>query len=286
MIQRNNIILPPLQPPKIPHQDRGNRPQENTIRAHKIQKARRARQNLPGYQCPRHHRTNQLAPPDIHISGEQRAEIIGRAQAVRRDIDPQRREHESRAREEFARAVRPLADQIGRVPVQLAAVVGLSRGGAGDADEGDEGEYYGEEGHVEPLPLHAGFAVAREVGHVHREGGVVADYRREAGEPGVGVGGAGDGGGGGGGEEGAACAAGGAEGPDEHGDEGDGDEDRFGHEEVAQVVGVHVKEGDLEEPDCVGRGGGISVAIPTALVWSERRLRKTHTRKRTPSAHS
>lgn len=39
--------------------------------------------------------------------------------------------------------------------------------GAGDADEGDEGEDEGEHGHVEPLPFHAHFAVAGEVGHVY-----------------------------------------------------------------------------------------------------------------------
>lgn len=144
MIQRNNIILPSLQPPKIPHQDRGDGTQENTIRAHEIQETRRARQNLPGHQRPRHQRTDQLAPPNIHITREQRAEIIRRAEAIGRDIDAQRREHEGRAREELARAVRPLADQVSGVPVQLAAVVGLPRGGAGDADEGDEGEEDGE----------------------------------------------------------------------------------------------------------------------------------------------
>ena len=157
--------------------------------------------------------------------------------------------------------------------------MGLSRGGAGDADEGDEGEDDGEEGHVEPLPLDAGFAVAREVGHVDGEGGVVADHSGETGEPGVGIGGAGDGSGGGGGEEGPACAVGGAEGPDEHGDEGDGDEDGFGHEEVAQVVGVHVEEGDLEEPDCFGSGVWISVVIITALVSSNGEIQE-HSHKK------
>ena len=52
----------------------------------------------------------------------------------------------------------------------------LAGGGAGDADEGDEGEGEGEEGHVEPLPVDAGFTVAGEVGHVDGEGGVVAYY--------------------------------------------------------------------------------------------------------------
>lgn len=50
-------------------------------------------------------------------------------------------------------------------------------------------------------------------------------------------------------EERTAGTPGAAECPDEHGDEADGDEDGFSDEEVAEVVGVHVEEGDLGEPD-------------------------------------
>ncbi len=53
--------------------------------------------------------------------------------------------------------------------------MGLAGRGAGDADEGDEGEDDGQHGDVEPLPFDAGFAVAGEVGHVDGEGAEVAD---------------------------------------------------------------------------------------------------------------
>ena len=165
MIQGHNIVLAALQPPKIPDQDRGDGAEEDAVGAHEVQETRRARQDLPRHHGPRDQRTQQLAPPDIHIAGKERAKIVGRAQAVGGDIHAQRGEHEGGTGEELAGSVRPAGDQVGRVPVQLA-VVGLPRGGAGDADEGDEGEDDGEEGHVEPLPFHAGFAVAREVGHV------------------------------------------------------------------------------------------------------------------------
>ena len=175
MIQRDNIVLHTMHPPEIPHQDRGNRSQKNTIRRHEIQEPARGRQNPPRHHHPRDERANELPAADIHVRGEQSGEIVGGGEAVGGDVDAEGGEGEGEGGEEAGGAVGPVGDEGGGVPVQ-GAVVGGAGGGAGDADEGDGGEGEGEEGDVEVLPLDAGLAVAGEVGHVDGEGGVVAYY--------------------------------------------------------------------------------------------------------------
>ena len=75
---------------------------------------------------------------------------------------------------------------------------------------------------------------------LHAECGVIPYYRGERREPGVGIGAAGNGGFGSGGKEGAACSSSRPECPNQHGNESDWNEYRFGHEEEAKFVGVHV----------------------------------------------
>ena len=58
--------------------------------------------------------------------------------------------------------------------MQVSTVESCPRGGGSDANEGDEREDYGEEGHIEDLPFHAYARVAGEIGLVDGEGGIVA----------------------------------------------------------------------------------------------------------------
>lgn len=167
MIQSDDIILHPMNPPEVPNQHRGDRSQKHAVRRHEIEKAPRRRQDAPGHQDPREQGAEQLPAADVDVGREERGEVVGRGQAIGRDVDAERGE-------EATGAVRPVGDEGGRVPVQ-GAVVGVARGGAGDADEGDEREDEGQQWDVEPLPVDAGFAVAGEVGHVDAEGAVIAD---------------------------------------------------------------------------------------------------------------
>ncbi len=48
-------------------------------------------------------------------------------------------------------------------------------GGSCDAAERNEREYYGEHRDIEPLPFDVCPTVPREVGHIDREGRIVAD---------------------------------------------------------------------------------------------------------------
>jgi len=54
-------------------------------------------------------------------------------------------------------------DERHGIPVQLA-VLDSAGGGGGHADEGDEGEDEGKEGHVDELPLYGDAGVAGEIG--------------------------------------------------------------------------------------------------------------------------
>ena len=70
MIQSNNVVLHLVNPPEIPHQDRGDRAQKDAVSRHEVQKAARSRQDLPGDHDPRNQGANQLAAPDVDIRRE------------------------------------------------------------------------------------------------------------------------------------------------------------------------------------------------------------------------
>ena len=248
MVQSHDIILHLMHPPKVPYQYRSDGTKKDAIRTHKVQKPTRSRQDLPRHHDPRNKRTDQLTPSNIDKGRKQRRQIVRSGKAIGRNIDPQRRQREAKGRKELTSPIRPLCNQIRRIPIQLSVML-LAGARARDADEGNKGKHNGQHGYVQPLPFHTGFGIAAKIRHVDAQGCVVSYDRCERGEPGVAVGAAVRGRFCGCGEKGTACAVRAAEGPDEHGDEADGDEDGFGDEEVAEVVGVHVEEGDLREPD-------------------------------------
>ena len=174
MIEGEDVVFHTVDEPKVPDQDGGDGAEEDAVGGHEVQEPARGREDLPGDQGPGDEGAEELAAADVDVGGEHGGEVVGGREAVGGDVDAQRGEAEGDPGEEPAGAVGPVGDQGGRVPVQ-GAVVRFSGGGAGDADEGDEGEYDWEHGHVEPLPFDARVAVAGEVWHVYREGGVVSD---------------------------------------------------------------------------------------------------------------
>lgn len=166
MIQSDDVVLHAVDPPEIPHQDRGDGTQEDAVRRHEVEEAARGRQDLPRHHDPRDQGADELAAADVDVAGAQRGQVVGGREAVGGDVDAQRGEGEGEAGEEAARSARPVGHQAGWVPVQRT-VLGLSGGRAGDADEGDEGEDERQHGHVEPLPFDACFAISGEIGHVY-----------------------------------------------------------------------------------------------------------------------
>lgn len=224
VVQSDNVILPLVYPPEVPNENGADGTEEDAVRGHEVEETACAGKDLPGNHDPGNDGAEELPTANIDIGRKKSSEVISRGETISRNINAQRREGESEAGEEATRPVRPEANQRGGIPLQRA-VVGETGGSGGDAAEGNEGEDDWEHGDIQPLPLDTCAAVAGEVGHVDGKGGVVADNGGEGRKPGVGIGGPADGGFRCGGEENAAGTAGRAEGPDQDGDEADGDDD-------------------------------------------------------------
>lgn len=265
----------------ISDDDTRDRRQEHAVRAQVGGEVVAAAQQVPGTHGQPDSGADVAAASDRQVARQQRRHVCAGRDAVGGDVGAQLGEGEGECDDEDAEAragrhallVQEVLEKRQGRP-DRGAVDDGGGGGHDDADEGGHGETDGDRNQLRPQRRARGFREAREVRVVDDEGGEVGDGAHDAlydcpaeGRARERRGLVDDG----------ADAVGAHDGPDEEGEARAGGYDRFGGEEVPDLVHGEPDCGEREEPEeeegdevsGIGAGGGghgVSTASTAVVV--------------------